>query len=581
MLAAALAATATLAWISPVPSWADGTSTAGAIGEQVRLSRSDGAEISSGPLPAVWAPSPGGQQDEEAPSVSVGEFLTTGRLRVSATSSSDTPAAVAVSAAVDTVNTLAGMVQATTVESRCVTVGTDVTASTRLVGATLAGSDSTTALPADPAPNTTYTGTAPTTGEAFTVTLNDQRAEGGSTLVTALRVVLHGPSVKGEIEVAQSRCLPPAPPSAAFTADPVLDDRTTPQVSSGGESENAPAGDAGPTALESPNAEIRAAALPGRVALLAAADVSAVVGGAYGYFSRVGLFGGAPSTKGPEPQVTLPAGGSTTPITASLAEGLAVHGPATVFGSGPITVSTQGTTGPTGSVTSSTDIRGAVNSPPPFLYDRVRSTCTASEAATTGSTTINAGVVETKLNASGDPISTYTVPVNPAPNTEVSGTIDHVGDRFRIVFNEQSKAADGTLTVNAAHMYLLGPLAVGEVVIGQSRCGITVSAATATSTTTTAPPTSAAQGTSSTTAAGGTTSTTSASGTTSAGAADTSGSSGPTAVAAGARTGGQSGSGSGTPLAHTGGASPLLLALGLLTVALAARRRAARPHPEA
>ena len=44
-------------------------------------------------------------------------------------------------------------------------------------------------------------------------------------------------------------------------------------------------------------------------------------------------------------------------------------------------------------------------------------------------------------------------------------------DTFRYVFNEQIRNADGSITVNAAHQYVLGPTAVGELIIVQSRCG--------------------------------------------------------------------------------------------------------------
>jgi hypothetical protein len=68
-------------------------------------------------------------------------------------------------------------------------------------------------------------------------------------------------------------------------------------------------------------------------------------------------------------------------------------------------------------------------------------------------------------------IVTEDVPANPPVNYTKTGTIDHVGDSFRVVYNEQITAADGSITVNAVHMSLLGPTAVGDLVIAQSRCG--------------------------------------------------------------------------------------------------------------
>jgi hypothetical protein len=46
-----------------------------------------------------------------------------------------------------------------------------------------------------------------------------------------------------------------------------------------------------------------------------------------------------------------------------------------------------------------------------------------------------------------------------------------VGDRFRVVLNEQFEEG-GTITVNAMHLYLLGDIAVGDAIIGQSVCGV-------------------------------------------------------------------------------------------------------------
>jgi hypothetical protein len=196
-------------------------------------------------------------------------------------------------------------------------------------------------------------------------------------------------------------------------------------------------------------------------------------GSAFGFHATVSLFGGPANQVGPTPTVTLPPGGSATPITATEPSGSAQFGPAVIFQSGPLTVSTQGTTGPGGSVTSSADITGDPNGPGPFLYEGVHSECTVSESGVSGSTTITGGVVETSYNPeTQEPVTTEPVPVNPAPNLEITGTLDHVGDSFRIVFNEQIPSADG-LTVNGAHLYLLGPTAVGDLIIAQSVCGVT------------------------------------------------------------------------------------------------------------
>jgi hypothetical protein len=43
---------------------------------------------------------------------------------------------------------------------------------------------------------------------------------------------------------------------------------------------------------------------------------------------------------------------------------------------------------------------------------------------------------------------------------------------FTVVYNEHVFNSDGSLTVNAAHMYLFGRIAVGEAIKGQVRCGV-------------------------------------------------------------------------------------------------------------
>ncbi|MGI8810424.1 MAG: hypothetical protein ACR2KK_21745 [Acidimicrobiales bacterium] len=297
----------------------------------------------------------------------------------------------------------------------------------------------------------------------------------------------------------------------------------------------------------------------------AAADVTAVRGSACAYVASVSLFGGPVNVRGcgqpagapaanASPSVTLPAGGSATPIEATDADGaVAQYGPALIFSgqypnaandpgrnassppSGPLSVGTRGTTGAGGSVTSSASVTQGTQGtaepnqprgvgPGPIIADAVRSTCTASESGVSGETTITNGILETKYNASTqDPIESQPVPEKPPVNYTRSGTIDHVGDNFTVIYNEHITAADGTLTVNAVHLKLLGPTAVGDLIIGQSVCGITASAAPGTTTTTTqagattttqagATTTTQAQATTTTSATSGTTTTTSGGG---------------------------------------------------------------------
>ena len=227
---------------------------------------------------------------------------------------------------------------------------------------------------------------------------------------------------------------------------------------------------------------LTAVALGAFVALAptATAAVTAVRGSAYGYFASVSLFGGPPNTRGPQPTVTLAANASNSPQTATVTSGLVQFGPAIIFSSGPITVSTQGTLGPAGSVTSTTTIQNVNTSQQEvFTATNVSSTCTATQAGVTGSTTITNGVLQTSEgnpDVEGD--ETYVnIPLNPAPNTVYTGTIEAVGDSFQYIFNEQVVNPDGSLTVYAAHLRLLGPTAVGDLYIGKSECGVTATTA--------------------------------------------------------------------------------------------------------
>ena len=214
-------------------------------------------------------------------------------------------------------------------------------------------------------------------------------------------------------------------------------------------------------------------------------------GGACGYYTNVGLFGGPPALRGcgqsvppgtagsASPSVTLPSGGSSTAITAADANGaLAQYGPAVIFGgkppadpavdippSGPQKVSTKGKT----SVTSSASVTNV--GPGPFTADAVRSTCTASKSGVKASTTITKGQLVTATDANGNPKTTKAVPAKPPANYTLKGKVA-TGDSFKAVFNEQKVSRDGTITVDAVHLYLLGPTAVGDVVIAESQCRV-------------------------------------------------------------------------------------------------------------
>jgi hypothetical protein len=207
-----------------------------------------------------------------------------------------------------------------------------------------------------------------------------------------------------------------------------------------------------------------------------AADVPSLTNvGAYGYFASVSLFGGPANTSGPSPTVILPPDGAkpAAPLTTVIPSAKAQFGPATLLDSGEAKVSIDGTPGPNGSVTSTASVTGVADPPLPLLYRKVTSTCTTKGSEVTGSTTLAGDLAVSTYKApdprDGDPRDVVPMPANPQPNTERSGELTNVGDQFRVVFNEQIR--DGAfLTVNAIHMYLLGPLAKGDLVIAQTRC---------------------------------------------------------------------------------------------------------------
>jgi len=127
-------------------------------------------------------------------------------------------------------------------------------------------------------------------------------------------------------------------------------------------------------------------------------------------------------------------------------------------------VATQGTTGPSGSVTSSTNIAYVNTSGQEvFTAANVASTCPGFRIGVSGSTTIAAGTLQTDsgddLNDDGDytdpgehaPVN-VAIPLNPAPNTRYDGHIHVNGgtDSFRYVFNEQVVNPDGSPSVTCS-----------------------------------------------------------------------------------------------------------------------------------
>ncbi len=92
----------------------------------------------------------------------------------------------------------------------------------------------------------------------------------------------------------------------------------------------------------------------------------------------------------------------------------AQYGPAIIFSAGQMDVSSRGTTGQGGSVTSSTSVQNVNKSGQEvFTASAVSSTCTASQAGVSGSSTITNGtlqVSEGNPNVEGDET---VVPVRP------------------------------------------------------------------------------------------------------------------------------------------------------------------------
>jgi hypothetical protein len=362
-------------------------------------------------------------------------------------------------------------------------------------------------VPVNPPVNYTRSGTIDHVGDSYTVIYNEQIATGaGGITVNAVHLKLLGPTAVGDLVIAQSVCAITTAPGATTTT--LAGATTTTQAGATTTTQAATT----TTQAQATTTTAGATTTTGAGATTTTAATGEVSGGACGYLTDVSLFGGpknlrgcgqpssAPATNA-APSVTLPSGGSATPISATDDDGaLAEYGPAKIFSgqypsndanatsppSGPLSVSTQGTIG--GSVTSSASVGRGSQPPPglssqprgvgpgPIIADAVSSTCTAGASGVTGSVAITNGILNLSTTADGSPLNTEPVPANPPVNYTRTGVITNVGDNFRVVYNEQ--VTSGTsITVNAVHMFLLGPTAVGELVIAQSRCGRTAGGA--------------------------------------------------------------------------------------------------------
>jgi hypothetical protein len=464
------------------------------------LSLFGGAQPDFGPAPTVTLPAGGSATPVTATapsadaSVTPARFFTSGQLDVS-TQGTTTSGSVTSTARVANINTSQQeILTAAAVESTCTANSTGVSGATTLTGGSLqidSGLDVngdgdytdagehppvSEALPATPAANREYMGhihLSSTSQDTFRVVFNEQVVNGdGSITVNAVHEYLLGPVAKGEVIVGQVVC--GITGTAATTTSTTTGASTTSTTAgattttTAGATTTTTAASTTTTTTASPTTTTSAS-----TTTTTSQAGTALGGGAYGYFTSVGLFGGAAATRGPEPSVTLPAAGADPPLTATLPSARAAYGPAEIFTSGKIDVSTQGTAGAGGSARSSASLTDV--GPGPFVAQSLSSTCTASSTGRSGSVTVTGGKITTSEGANLDSEADDTivqVAASPAPNTSFEGKLESIGDSFRIVVNEQT-VSGGSITVNAVHMYLLGPTAVGEAIIGQSRCGAT------------------------------------------------------------------------------------------------------------
>lgn len=98
--------------------------------------------------------------------------------------------------------------------------------------------------------------------------------------------------------------------------------------------------------------------------------------------------------------------------------------------------------------------------------DLVEAKCKATQSGTSGSTTL----VGAELGSLG------TAAVTPAANTKLAVALPVVGNVATLILNEQIDNPDGSLTVNAIHLHLLGTdalgtLGSGDVIISSATCG--------------------------------------------------------------------------------------------------------------
>jgi len=499
-----------LSGVGSPPASADVTAVTGsAYGYSLNVTIFNQAQPPVGPTPTVGLPAGGSATPvtNTAPTGTASggpaRFFTSGQLDVSTQGTTGPSGSVTSSATVNNINNASGgQLVATSLASTCTASESGATGTTTITGGTFetdSGDDDPTnslpdhppavaTLPTNPAVNQTFEGHVHIndTTDNFRIVFNEQIVDpvDGSITVNAAHQYLLGPTATGDLIIGQVVCgvtagaggattTTAAPGGPTTTAPPGTTPTTAPQTPTT-VGQTPPTTQAPVTVPQNPVTAQQTNTTAASTNTTAAPASTEVGGGAYGFFVSVGLFGGAPASRGPTPTVTLPSGGSATPVTDSAPSGNAQFGPAIIFTSDKLDVSTEGTPG--GTVTSSATANNVNRSGQEQLTAAtVSSKCTSSGTEHTGSTTISGGRLVTSTGANADSDADDTVvdlPVNPAPNTPFEGKVEQVGDSFRVVLNEQVKTAGG-ITVNAVHLFLLGPTAVGELIIGQTRCGTT------------------------------------------------------------------------------------------------------------
>jgi len=148
----------------------------------------------------------GSRQNRRRRARSGGLFLTSGPLQAASHGAKGPSGSATSTASAAQVDVLGATLTATSVSSTCSANETGATGSASLVEAMLVLDDAhVVPLPATPAPNTTYQGTNASTGDTFTVILNEQVPEAGGITVHAVHLILNGPMATGDIVLASSQ----------------------------------------------------------------------------------------------------------------------------------------------------------------------------------------------------------------------------------------------------------------------------------------------------------------------------------------------------------------------------------------